>query len=404
VVAKTTGIHIEEQLSRYQDQVETELESILSWWIKYMPDEDGSGFNGEVNNDNTVVQQAAKGLVLNSRILWTFSAAFMHSGKTEYLPMAGRAFRYLSTYFLDEAYGGMFWSVDAAGNKLMDKKQVYGIAFCIYGLSEYYRAAQIELSLQMAKDLFYLLEKHSLDTTYGGYLEAFTCSWEPIDDLRLSDKDDNEKKTMNTHLHVLEAYSNLYKVWKDEQLAKAIVNLLNIFSEKIINPITNQQQLFFTEEWEPRSAVVSFGHDIEAAWLLHEAAATLGNAATVQQFEKMAIQMADAALAAIDKDGGLWYELNTTTNHLNKEKHWWPQAEAMVGFFNAYQITGNLKYLEASQNSWTFIQQYLLNKEFGEWNWGIHADGSIMQKEKAGFWKCPYHNSRACMEISERIG
>ncbi len=277
------------------------------------------------------------------------------------------------------------------------------MAFCIYGLSEYYQATNSITALEKAKEFYTLIEKYSYDPEYGGYLEAFTGNWQLLDDLRLSDKDANEKKTMNTHLHVLEAYANLYSVWKDEKLGKAIQQLLSIFwirslTLKLINNI-----LFFTQEWEIRSSVISYGHDIEASWLLNEAAIAINDPVILDRIEKNAVGMAAAVLSGVDEDGGLWYEFDPAKNEYNKEKHWWPQAEAMVGFFNAYQLTGEDKYLSSSLNSWSYIKKYLKDKVHGEWIWGIDENGLPMQKEKAGFWKCPYHNGRACLEMMKRI-
>lgn len=399
-----SALHIgpEEKLRLYRYEAEQELQSILKWWMKNLPDEEGGGFYGEIDARNIIQKRAPRGLVLNSRILWTFSAAYLHTGNKEYLLFADRAFSYIKTFFLDPVYGGMYWSVDYKGQIHQDKKQVYGIAFCIYGFTEYYLATGDEQSLELAIELFQLLEKYSYDPEHGGYFEAFSRNWDSIADLRLSEKDANEKKTMNTHLHILEAYTNLYKVWQTDSLADAINSLLKTFQKNIISP-QSHQHLFFSETLEVRSKIISYGHDIEASWLLFEASELLGNKSNKLFFENNAVEMANAALSGVDKDGGMWYEYDSVSRHYNKEKHWWPQAEAMVGFFNAYQVSGNSIYLQHSQNSWDYIKNNILDRVNGEWYWGLKEDGSAMDKEKAGFWKCPYHNSRACMEISKRI-
>lgn len=208
---------------------------------------------------------------------------------------------------------------------------------------------------------------------------------------------------MNTHLHVLEAYTNLYRIWKNEVLAEALHSLLVVFKKRIIDTATHHQGLFFAENWELRSSVISYGHDIEASWLLYEASEMLGNPEVLHIYKDIVVKMAIAVLPAIDNDGGMWYESETRTGYWVKEKHWWPQAEAMVGFMNAYQLTGDKIYLKYSQRSWDFARQYICDKENGEWHWGVDEYGNMMEKEKAGFWKCPYHNGRACMEISKRI-
>lgn len=390
-------------LADYKKEAGDELEVILSWWINNMPDEQGGGFYGSVNNDNIPDFSATKGIVLNSRILWTFSAASQYSDNERCLEMATRAFNYIGNYFIDKEYGGVFWSVDQNSKMLDGKKQIYGLAFCMYGLVEYYKVTSNETALHLAKSLFENIEKFSFDKIKDGYTEAFTRQWEPIDDLRLSEKDNNEKKTMNTHLHIIEAYANLYQVWPEIFLQERINGLLAIFEKYFINKNNHHLNLFFTEDWEIKSSIQSFGHDIEASWLLYECAEISGNESYIEQYKEIALQLADTAAAAVDTDGGMWYECDPAIDHWIKEKHSWPQAEAMVGFFNAYQLSGYQKYLQLSLDSWQFVKKHLKDFKNGEWFWGIKEDYSIIQKDKGGFWKCPYHNSRACMELMKRI-
>ena len=376
--------------------------NILQYWMDHAVDEPCGGFYGKIDNDNRVDINAPKGLVLNARILWSFSAAYNHTKEKKYLVIADRAWHFLMKHFLDEQYGGFYWSVDKDGNIPDGKKQIYGIAFCLYGFSEYYKAINNSNVLQQAKNCYHCIEEYSFDKDRGGYLEAFMRNWGPIKDLRLSVKDANEKKTMNTHLHVLEAYTNLYKVWKDEKLRNSICLLLENFVDHIINDNTGHLQLFFDEDWQVKGDIVSYGHDIEAAWLLLEAAETISDVELIEKFKGLSIRMAVAAAKGLDIDGGLWYEVEH--GKLVAQKHSWPQAEALVGFFNAWQLTGEKKYLQYVLNNWQFIQQYIVDKENGEWFWGVNRDHTIMEgQDKAGFWKCPYHNSRACMEIIKRI-
>jgi mannobiose 2-epimerase len=318
--------------------------------------------------------------------------------------MANEAFRYLVRYFQDTENGGFYWALDYKGEVSDCKKQIYGQAFTIYGLSEYYKASQDKEALEIAKNCFLLIQKHSFDPVNYGYLEAFTKNWQEIKDNRLSEKDLNEKKSMNTHLHVIEAYANLYSIWPNIELKKAIKNLLNNFEKHIINKSDNHLHLFFTEKWEVKSTEFSFGHDIEAAWLLLEAAEIINNEKEIIKFKEIALKISHAATAGLNQNGGLWYEYDTKTKQWNKEMHWWPQAEAMVGFYNAWQISDDEQYLTHSLNSWSFIKDHLIDHQNGEWFWGLNSDFSLMQnKDKAGFWKCPYHNSRACIEIIKRI-
>jgi cellobiose epimerase len=390
------------KLVRLKEELEKELTNILHYWMHHAVDEQCGGFYGKIDNDNKVDINAPKGVVLNARILWAFSAAYNYSKEKSYLAIADRAFKFLINRFFDAKYNGFYWSIDKDGNIIDDKKQVYGIAFCLYGFSEYYKATSNSKALQHAKDCYTGIEQYSFDKDKGGYLEAFTRNWEPIKDLRLSAKDANEKKTMNTHLHVLEAYANLYRVWNDEKLRNSIRLLLENFIEHIINSNTGHLHLFFDEDWNIKGDIVSYGHDIEAAWLLLEAAEIISDDELVEKLKKLSIKMTVAAAEGLDIDGGLWYELEH--GKLVAQKHSWPQAEAMVGFFNAWQLTTDEKYLHYVLNNWQFIQQYILDKENGEWFWGVNRDHTIMEgQDKAGFWKCPYHNSRACLEIIKRI-
>ena len=398
VIAEAVGI-----LPVFRKELSEELSDILDYWMKHTQDQKHGGFIGSLDNENNIDSLAPKGVVLNSRILWTFSAAYRLMKKQEYLDMASRAYYYIVDHFIDRKYGGVYWSVDKDGSPLEARKQIYGLAFCIYGLAEYYKASDDRIALHLAKDLFEKIEGYSYDKLKGGYLEAFTQGWKLMDDMRLSDKDDNEKKTMNTHLHIIEAYANLATVCPDKRIKERIRQLLDVFGKYIIDRETSHLHLFMDENWNVRSSLISYGHDIEAAWLLPESAAILNDEENIHRFNELSIKLADAAAEGLDTDGGLWYEYDPASDHLVREKHSWPQAEAMVGFFNAYQLTGDEKYLDYSLNSWEFIKRHIKDNDKGEWFWGVRDDYSTLNKEKAGFWKCPYHNSRACMELIKRI-
>ncbi|HEX8462304.1 MAG TPA: AGE family epimerase/isomerase [Segetibacter sp.] len=391
-----------EVLIDYRKEMEQELESILAYWNKYSIDTQNGGFFGKIDNENKVDEKAPKGSVLNSRILWTFSAAYNFTNNPLYLQTAKRAFKYISSYFVDKKFGGIYWTVDYRGEPLDTKKQIYALSFAVYGLSEYYQAVKDNNAKQLAIDLYKDIVKYSYDTVKGGYIEALTREWKEIEDLRLSAKDSNEKKSMNTHLHVLEGFANLYKVWPDANLKQKITELIHLFLDHIIDRKTNHLILFFDEDWNPKSDIISYGHDIEAAWLIQEAAELIHDEGLLRQVKERSVKVAEAAKRGLANDGGMWYEKEA--DHLIKEKHWWPQAEAMVGFYNAYQLTNNATFLENSLASWSFIKKYILNQKQGEWFWGVKEDYSIMQGEdKAGLWKCCYHNGRACLEILKRI-
>ncbi len=391
-------------LQVFKKEIEKELFSILDYWQQHTIDNINGGFYGRINNDNKVDIAAPKGCVLNARILWAFSAAFNQYKNHDYLNIATRAFEYVSNYFIDQKYTGVFWSVDSKANMLDGKKQVYALAFCIYGFSEYYAATKNENALQLALQLYNAIEQYSYDVANHGYIEAFKRDWFAAEDVRLSEKDVNVKKTMNTHLHIIEAYANLYKVSKNEILRSKIIQLLELFDKYFINKKTFQSRLFFDDCWNEKINVISYGHDVEAAWLLLQCAEIINHKKWIDVYKQNAVTIAGAAFKGVDRDGGMWYEYDSVQQKLIKEKHWWVQAEAMIGFYNAWQISGEEKYLEYSINNWQFIKQHIIDNEKGEWFWGVKEDYSIMKDEdKVGIWKCPYHNSRACIEIIKRV-
>jgi len=392
-----------EKQAQFKSEIDAELLSILDFWTNNAADISQGGFIGKMDNDGKVYPDAAKGCVLNARILWTFAAAYNKFQQPAYYLLAERACHYLQNHFRDHENGGVYWSVDASGKKLNTRKQIYGLAFTIYGLSEFYRNNKNQEILAFAVSLFELIEKHSYDHTNGGYWEAFDENWQPMDDLRLSEKDRNDPKTMNTHLHIIEAYVNLYKVWPEKQVAERIQHLLEIFENHIIDPETFHLKLFFDGKWESQSKAISYGHDIEAAWLLHEAAEVLEDQFLVAKWEDIVIKMADATIKGLMPDGSLIHEYNLSTHHADTHREWWVSAEGMVGFLNAYQISDDESYLRKVFGLWSFIQKHLLDKQNGEWFWGIYDDYSRMDEDKIGFWKCPYHNVRACLEILRRI-
>jgi len=377
--------------------------NILPFWLTKMPDVENGGFYGQINGENNIMPLAPKGGILNARILWTFSAAYRYCKNPEYLQMADRACNYIFNHFIDPVSGGTYWSVTHEGQPLETKKQIYSQAFFIYAFSEYYMATGDENCKNEAINLFNLIEKNSFDTSLNGYFEAYSRNWQLLDDLRLSEKDANEKKTMNTHLHILEAYTNLYRIWKNDVLAAQLRNLITLFLEKIIDSDSSHLNLFFDEHWQNKSSITSYGHDIECSWLLFEAALELGELQLVDTVKRMCLKIVESAKQGLQPDGSIIYERNNATGHIDHEKHWWPQAEAVVGFFNAYEITANINYLKMASNCYTFIENHLLDKDANEWYWSILPDGTINRKDdKAGFWKCPYHNGRMCLEIMKR--
>jgi mannobiose 2-epimerase len=386
------------------EELKYELNDILNYWAKQTVDDEFGGFLGRIDHNNNLIKNSPKGSVLNSRILWMFSAAYGYNNNVLYKQLAERAFIYLKSNFFDKEFGGIYWMLDHQGNPIDTKKQTYALSFAIYGMAEFYKVSKNEEALDQAIHLFNDLEKHAFDKNLGGYFEAFSREWEEIADLRLSDKDANEKKTMNTHLHVLEAYSNLYTIWKNSVLEKQIRSLLNDFRIHIIDAETKHLILFMNEKWQYKQHIYSFGHDIEAAWLLLEAAEALDDKELINDFKTISVELVNAASEGLDEDGSLFYEQDLDKEHLIKEKHWWVQAEAMVGFLNAWQLTKEPEYYQKFEKVWTYIKHQIIDHNNGEWFWGRYGDENLMENEdKVGPWKCPYHNVRACLESIKRL-
>lgn len=378
--------------------------NILRFWLDNMVDVENRGFYGQMTGKGELVKDADKGGILSGRILWTFSAAYRVLGKPEYLTAATRMKDYILEHFYDREHGGTFWSVDYLGNPKDTKKQFYAIGFMIYGLSEYVRATGDEEALLYAIRLFDCIENHSFDKVNNGYIEACTREWGEIEDMRLSELDANYPKSQNTHLHIIEPYTNLFRVWKDERLEKALRNLIHIFTDRILNPETHHLDLFFENDWTRGAGhLESYGHDIECSWLMHEAALVLGDSEVLAKVEPIVRLVAKASEKGLNPDGSMIHEANLDKGTKDDDLHWWVQAESVVGFMNIYQYFNDSDALDKSLHCWEYIKDNLIDYEGGEWFWSRHADGTLnVVDDKAGFWKCPYHNGRMCLEIIER--
>ena len=382
----------------------TARENILPFW-QGMIDKDYGGFYGEADFYGKINKKAAKGCILNSRVLWTFSAAYRLFNDNAYKVYADHAYDFLKNKFLDKEYGGLFWLADYKGSNPNKRKQFYNIAFGVYALSEYFLATGDQAALNLALDLFDVTEKHGLDNTSGGYIEARLQNWQEIDDYRLSPKEINCPKSMNTCLHVLEAWTTLTRASKNEKVRMALECLLRVTLDKIVNESWNFN-LFFDMNWRSLSKEISYGHDIEGSWLMYEAALATGNETLISEVKQTALSIAEVIhTAALDhKNGGLISSCDEE-GKLHTKKEWWPQAEAVVGFYNAYELNGKQKYLDAAESIWKYIQKYFIDYVNGEWHNELSSDNSPDTKmPKSGFWKCPYHNGRACFEIIRRIG
>jgi mannobiose 2-epimerase len=386
------------------DQVRQELiKNILPFSMHFVVDRQNGGFHGHVANDRTVQVEAPKGLVQHSRMLWTFAHAGRILDDPEYRPIALHARQALLEWFWDREHGGFFWMVDYQGQPLQTDKFTYGQSFAIYGLAEQHLAYGDAECLGRAIELYRLLEAHCRDAEQGGYWEACQQDWTLAPDRRLDPTDLPVAKGMNTHLHVLEAYTNLLRAWDDADLRASLQGLIHILLHHILNPDTSQFSLYFDRGWRSLSDRISYGHDIEGSWLLVEAAEVLGDPDLLTQAQEAALQMAYATLEqGLDADGGLFYE-GDASGVIVHNKEWWPQAEAVVGFLNAYQLNGDRRFLDASLASWRFIQAHLVDREHGEWFYCASKAGHSPEGEKAGQWKTPYHNGRACLEVMGRV-
>lgn len=388
----------------YAEQTEAELrKNILPFWLKHARDREHGGFYGELLTDLSPEAAEKRGALLTARILWTFSAAYRKYRDADYLVMAQWAFSDLQKRFWDEEYGGLYWAISPEGKPVEPKKIVYVQAFGIYALSEYFRATGEQRALDRAIDLYRLLEKYAHDRKYLGYLEEFTRDWKVSRARgRGSPMGSLDQKSQNVHLHLLEAYTNLVRVWP-QGAREDLRELYEVMFSKILDRSTHHLRLFLSEDWDPRSDTISFGHDIEFSWLAVEAAEVLGDETRLADTKVEAVKIAAATLQeGVDPDGGILGEADPSGITVSF-KEWWAQAEATVGFLNAYQISGDRRFYNASEHTWHFIEKQLVDHERGEWFHGVSRDGKRVSPLKMGFWKCPYHNGRACMELLDRL-
>ncbi len=383
-------------LEQLKGEMVKEGEDVLAFWMSTSLDHIQGGFIGKLDNHGVLDLTAPKGLVLNARILWTFASTQNINENPSVEEIVKRAYAVLTNNFFDKINGGYFWSLTHQNEPLNLRKQIYGQAFVVYAFAAYHKYTQDSEALLKALELYRLMEKHAFDPVFGGYREAFAADWSNLEDMRLSQKDLNTPKSLNTHLHIMEAYVQLYQVWHDSGLVQKIKDLIDIFLLHFIDREAGHVHMFFDDDWQMIPAPWSYGHDIETSWLLYEAAEQIHY--RLDEVKSVAILLAEGVLPVVDAEGGVAYE-----SHLN-QKHWWVQAEAMVGFMNAYQLTGDVEYLDVVFRIWDYTKKYIKDTENGEWFWGRNEDGSIMQEEgKIGFWKCPYHNVRACMQLAERL-
>jgi mannobiose 2-epimerase len=363
-----------------------------------------------LSNNREVRNDAPRSAVLYGRILWTFSCAYRLFEDPAYLEMAQRAYDYIGNHLFDPEYGGVYWSVDKRGQALDNRKHSYAQAFTIYGLTEYCRAISHTAfssaeSLERAKGLFRFLETYTYDRQNGGYVEGCSRQWGGLSDMRLSHKEPNCRKTMNTLLHIMEAYTNLMRVWDNPELRMRQKELIKNVLRHVVSQDKTHFDLFFEDDWRTlhEHNHISYGHDIEGSWLLIEAAEVLGDPMLIAETKETAQRMAQAVYdEGRDAEGAL---LNRRSPHGVDDDHdWWPQAEAVVGFYNMYELTGQKHFALASQQAWNYIEQHFIDRQFGEWYKLVRWNGRPeLNYVKTGPWECPYHNSRMGFEMLRRL-
>lgn len=392
-------------LSGLQLEFRQELIAIADWWVKHTVDNELGGFYGEVSAENLPVKNASKGIILNSRILWFFSEVALETNSPVYRQAAKRAYDYIINYFFDKVHGGVYWELDARGNPINTKKQVYAQAFTIYAFTAYYKLTQDEQVLAHALNCFELLETKTIDREREGYLEAFTREWGLLDDFRLSEKDLNFPKSQNTHLHVLEAYTTLNKIHPTPEISAALKYNIELFDKYMIDKNTYHLRMFLDNDWKDHSPGYTYGHDIEASWLIAKGLESLGDDAYTKVLMPTLIKIAEVTLAeGVGAQGQVIDSYDFATKMQLPDTVWWVQAEALVGFLFAYSESHEYKYLHAAESIWEFIKKFQIDKKNGEWFWLSSLNKPQTDPYyKVGFWKCPYHNGRAMIEAAQYL-
>lgn len=372
---------------------------IIPYW-QGLIDKEYGGYYGYVDFDLNRDEKADKGVILNSRILYFFSRAAKVMKDESLLLYADWAYDFLSQKCWDQKYGGVYWMLAYDGSVKEDMKHTYNQAFAIYALSSYYEATGKLEAKEKALQLFQMIEEKCVDEY--GYMEAFTRNWETIDNEKLSENGVLADKTMNTLLHLLEAYTLLYHISSDYEVADRLRYILNLFETKVWNKEQGRLEVFFDSKMNSIADLYSYGHDIEASWLIDYAYRILGEDDVNQRKERYTTEIADYILNRALQEGAVNNEC--FNGKVDKTRVWWVQAEAVVGFYNAYEKTNDMKYLKAAEEIWVYIGNYFIDsRKNGEWFWDLDEEGKpSSRKPITEPWKCPYHNGRMCMEILSR--
>lgn len=375
------------------------VNDLIPFW-QGLKDEENGGFYGYLSYDLKLDKKAVKGCILNSRILWFFSNAYMVLGDPSLLESAAHAYQFLKEHCVDDKFGGVFWSLTYDGKPEDTTKHTYNQAFSIYALASYYDASKNPEALEIAWKLYYLVESKCKDEY--GYLEAFTRSFEPEENDKLSENGVIAEKTMNTLLHVFEAYTELYRVTKEEKVARQIRFMMDIIKDKVFNKEIGRQEVFFDRTWNTLIDLYSYGHDIETAWLVDRGIEVLDDEAYTNMLSPITKTITENIYNRAYIDHSL---VNESENGVvDTTRVWWVQAEAVVGFLNGYQKQGDKKFLDASVDIWNYIRKYFIDIRNGsEWFWSVKEDHTPDEKPIVEPWKCPYHNGRMCFEVLRRM-
>lgn len=373
---------------------------VLPFW-KSLKDEQYGGYYGFMDFDLKLDEKAEKGCILNSRILWFFSKACVYLNDPEILGYAEHAYKFMVEHCIDKENGGVFWSVNYDGSVLDDIKHTYNQAFAVYALAAYYEASKDENALTLAEEIFDLIEEKCTDR--HGYKEAFSRDFKPVSNDKLSENGVIADKTMNTILHVFEAYSGLYEVKKSEKVELAMRKLLDIFKLKVYNPKLGRQEVFFDSEMNSIIDLYSYGHDIESSWLIDWGTSLLGDDKLTAEIGEITSVLAENIYKLAYHKNSVWNECEKGVN--DKTRVWWVQAEAIVGFINEYEKHPEKKeFLEAAESIWEYILTYIKDpRENSEWYWDVDDNGQpSSRKPIVEPWKCPYHNGRLSIELMRR--
>lgn len=383
-------------INKFREEIAFEAYNILDFWDT-MIDQENGGFYGYFSDNLELDKEAERGGIACARLLWSYSSAYRVLGSDKYLKVASHMFGYIKDFVMDPEQKGVYWMIDHKGSVIDDRKHIYAQAFMIYSLSEYYRISGDKLAKEMAIELFHIIETTGFNNEKNIYKEEFTRSWEPTSNEMLSENGIIAEATTNTHLHILEAYTNLYRVWEDEQLASALKGLIDIFKYKLVRK-DHFIKVFYDTDYKEKLDIKSYGHDIEATWLLTEALNVLND--QDKSFIKPIIN--NIYELGRRNDGSIKTECENGVDTLDRV--WWVQSEAIVGFYNGYQMFGEEKYLKQCFETWNYTKMNIIDHSSGsEWFWAVDENGKSTGRAIVEPWKTPYHNLRFCLEIIERI-